>query len=413
MPEEVICSFCSKTRAEVGTMVKGARGYICDRCTDNAKRVIDETRANANKDDTTKLQPPPKIKEFMDQYVIGQEDAKRVLSVAVYNHYLRLLDRSRGLQDDTEIEKANVLLFGPTGCGKTLLAKTIARYLDVPFAIADATTLTEAGFVGDDVEDIVSRLLGAAGGDVLRCQRGIIFIDEIDKIARKGTSSNMVRDVRGEGVQQALLKLVEGAKVDVPAPGHRRLGGGDLTSIDTTNILFICGGAFPGLKDIVERRVNTFGVGFGGKKKDMHLTENTLIGQVTTEDLQDYGMIPEFLGRLPVVVTLRDLDEDQMLRVLTEPRNCYTKQYAKIFEYSDVKLTFTPEALRAIANRALVTKRGARGLRSIIENVLQPLMYRIPAEKGMWSEVIVTKGMIENGEEATLVPVGAKAAATG
>ena len=406
MPEDVIlCSFCGKTRAEVGTMIKGVRAYICDKCAENANKVIEEARSNTDKDETTKLQPPQRIKEFMDRFVIGQDKAKQVLAVAVFNHYLRLLDRRRALQDDTEIEKANVLMLGPTGCGKTLLAKTIARYLDVPFAIADATTLTEAGFVGDDVEDIVSRLLGASGGDIHRCQRGIIFIDEIDKIGRKGTSSNMVRDVRGEGVQQALLKLVEGSKVDVPQPGHRRLGGGDLTSIDTTNILFICGGAFPGLTEIIERRVNTGGLGFGSKQKRTDMKENELLDHVMTEDLRNYGMIPEFLGRLPVVVTLKELEEDQMVQILTEPRNAYVRQYQKLFEFSDVKLTFPDETLRAVAKKAIKELRGARGLRSILEAVLMPLMYRIPGEKGKWSEVIVTPEVVENGAEATLVPM--------
>ena len=414
MPEESpVCSFCGKTRNEVGTMIKGARAYICDKCTENANKVIVDARANASRDDTTRLQPPPNIKSFMDQYVIGQERAKQVLAVAVYNHYLRLLDRRRALQDDTEIEKANVLMLGPTGCGKTLLAKSIARYLDIPFAIADATTLTEAGFVGDDVEDIVSRLLGAAGGDVLRCQRGIIFIDEIDKIGRKGTSSTMTRDVRGEGVQQALLKLIEGSRVDVPAPGHRRLGGGDLTAVDTTNILFICAGAFPGLSESVERRVNAkSGVGFGASTKRVGMTESELVRQVTTDDLRDYGMIPEFLGRLPVVVTLEELTEEQLVHVLTEPRNAYVKQYTKIFEYSDVKLSFQDDALLAIAHKAVAEKRGARGLRSILEKLLTDLMYKIPAEKGMWAEVIITAKMVEGTEEATLVPA-AQAVATG
>jgi ATP-dependent Clp protease ATP-binding subunit ClpX len=414
MPDEVVlCSFCGKTRQEVATMVKGTRAFICDKCTDNAGKVIAEYRARSDKDDdASKLQPPPRIKEFMDRYVIGQDHAKQVLAVAVFNHYLRLFDRRRALQDDTEIEKANVLMLGPTGCGKTLLAKTIARYLNVPFAIADATTLTEAGFVGDDVEDIISRLLGASGGDVMRCQRGIVFIDEIDKIGRKGTSSNTVRDVRGEGVQQALLKLIEGSKVDVPQPGHRRLGGGELTPIDTTNILFICGGAFPGLGEIIGRRVNTAGVGFGSAKKRTDLEESDLLDHLQTEDLKNYGMIPEFLGRLPVVVTLKELNEAQMVEVLTEPRNAYVKQYAKLFEYSDVKLTFAPEALTAIAHKAKSEQRGARGLRSILEGLLQPLMYRIPAERGQWKEIIVTPEMVRGTGEAILVPV-TPAVATG
>jgi len=405
--EELHCSFCGKSRREVGHMVKGARAYICDGCIMKAIKVVDAQKAEAAKDDITELVPPPEIRAFLDEYVIGQERAKKFLSVAVFNHYMRLYDARKDLMDDTEIEKSNIMMLGPTGCGKTLLAKTVARFLNVPFTIADATTLTEAGFVGDDVEDIISSLVMASGGDIRRAERGIVFIDEIDKIGRKGTSSNMVRDVRGEGVQQALLKLIEGSTVSVPMPGHRRLGGGERFEIDTTNILFIVSGAFVGLDEVISKRVNKkSSVGFGGRvgKGDKVDGESDLLNLVTTEDLKGYGFIPEFLGRIPLTVALRELTEDELVQILTEPRNAIVKQYQKQFEIgADVELTFTDDSLRAIAQRAIKEGRGARGLRSIVGPMLMDLMYELPANRGKYGEVVVTKAVVDGEEEPELV----------
>lgn len=407
MPEEMQCSFCGKPRKEVNHMIKGARGYICDSCVEKAVKVVVAQQADAAKDDITELVPPKEIRAYLDDYVIGQDGAKIALAVAVFNHYMRLFDARKDLMDDVEIEKDNIMMLGPTGCGKTLLAKSVARFLNVPFTIADATSLTEAGFVGDDVEDIISALVMKCGGDIRMAERGIVFIDEIDKIASRNTSNTMTRDVRGEGVQQALLKLIEGTTVQVPMPGNRRIGGGERYEIDTTNILFIVSGAFVGLDEVISKRVNKKGnVGFGiGSKTDNVSDESDLMGLVTTADLKMYGFIPEFLGRIPVIVALSELTEEELVFVLTEPRNAITKQFIKRFEIgSDVKLTFTEDALKAIAHKAIDEGRGARGLRSIINPLLRDLEYNLPSERGQWDEVIITAEVVRGEADPELIP---------
>ena len=399
------CSFCGKSQHEVRKLIAGPSVFVCDECVELCNDIIREELEDRAERARDKLPKPHEIKKVLDEYVIGQERAKKVLSVAVYNHYKRLQTRSGGggrAKEEVEIAKSNILLIGPTGCGKTLLAETLARLLNVPFTIADATSLTEAGYVGEDVENIIQNLLHAADYDVEKASRGIVYIDEIDKIARKGDSPSPTRDVGGEGVQQALLKIIEGTRANVTPRGGKKYNQQEYIQVDTSNILFVVGGAFCGLEQLIRRRAGVKGLGFGAKierKEEASLGE--LLARVEPADLVKFGMIPEFVGRLPMIATLSDLSEDDLVTILTQPKNALTKQYVKLFDLEKVKLSFTKEALRATAREAMRRKSGARGLRAILEQAMLDIMYDVPYREGV-KECKITEGVILNKEPPLL-----------
>jgi ATP-dependent Clp protease ATP-binding subunit ClpX len=397
----LFCSFCNKSQHEVGKLIAGPSVYICDECVELCNEIIREELQGRTESASSKLPKPQEIKAILDQYVIGQENAKKVLSVAVYNHYKRVqMGTDEG---DVELQKSNILLLGPTGCGKTLLAQTLARILNVPFAIADATALTEAGYVGEDVENILLKLIQAADFDIKKAETGIIYIDEVDKIARKADNPSITRDVSGEGVQQALLKILEGTVASVPPQGGRKHPHQEFLSIDTTNILFICGGAFAGLDKIIGRRIGKNAVGFGAEVRSKHSAESSeLLTQVMPEDLLNFGLIPEFIGRLPVVSAVHQLRREDLVQILIEPKNALVKQYQRFFGYDSIELVFTEDALWEIADKALERETGARGLRSIIEGALLDVMFELPSRRDV-TKCVITKECIAQGIRPTLV----------
>lgn len=399
---KIICDFCGATDTKDNPVIAGDNACICRACVNAAHEIMngnlpseENNKIEASELKEIKIKTPAELKKILDEYVIGQERAKKVLSVAVYNHYKRIF-RHHEIDDDTELNKSNVLLIGPTGSGKTLLAQTISKYLDVPLAIADATSLTEAGYVGDDVENVVTRLVQAADGDIKKAERGIIFIDEVDKVARMSENRSITRDVSGEGVQQALLKIVEGSVVNVPPKGGRKHPGQDALQVDTTNILFICGGAFDGLEDIIKKKEGANILGFNQDKKTKN-EQDKIISKVETDDLVKYGLIPELIGRLHMIATLNEITEDDMVHILTEPKNALIKQYIKLFEMDEVKLEFEKDALKELAKLAIARKTGARGLRSILEDIMLDIMFDLPKYRN--KTVTITKEVVQKTEE--------------